>query len=108
MTKTITSPVERWPGEVVLFDPLTLPQEAAWAEGVAEAQTKRSIPGFQTALLPGIFMCVKEWHLGGGFPERPNLQNFPPRPRADVAQLIAWLTEAITELYREAVDVPNG
>lgn len=110
MTKTITSPVQQWPGEVVLYDPLNLPQEAAWEEAVAASQMKRSLSGMHAELVPGILRCVKEWHLGGDFPARPTLANWPTKPREARAQLLKWLVDEISAVYAGDEDetTPNG
>lgn len=107
MGKTISSPVERWPGTVTLYDPMTLLQEAAWEDAFLAARSAKSRAGSWLALLPGILACVQEWRLEG-VPERPTVETFPVRPREDAARLIAWLITEITELYREASDVPNA
>jgi hypothetical protein len=105
--KTITSPVERWPGEVVLASPLTLPMVAEIEEAMVSARGKKSNAARFTAFLPGVFACVLEWHLGGGFPERPTLDNFPVAPALDRNSLLAWLVSETIDLYNEAVTVPN-
>ena len=109
MSKTITSPVKRYPGTVVLSDPLTFPQTFAFEDAinaVGEARETGSIARIRYALLPGILACVEEWHIGGGFPDRPALDNFPSSPRQSSAELIEWLIGEIGDLYREADDVP--
>lgn len=110
MSKTITSPVKRYPGTVVLSDPLTFPQAFAFEDAlgaVSEARESGNMGRIRYALLPGILACVEEWHLSG-FPERPALDNFPSTPRVSIASLIDWLVEELTALYREADDVPLG
>ena len=108
MSKTITSPVKRYPGTVVLSDPLTFPQAFAFEDALAavvEARESGSMGRIRFALLPGILACVEEWHLSG-FPEKPALDNFPSTPRQSIASVIDWLVEEITALYREADEVP--
>lgn len=109
MSKTITSPVERYPGTVVLYDPLTFPQAIAFEDAVNAADELResnNVARIRFAVLPGILACVEEWHLGGEFPERPALDNFPSTPRVSTTQLIDWLIKEITALYRESDEVP--
>lgn len=108
MPKTITSPVKRFPGTVVLSDPLTFPQAFAFEDALAsvkEAREGENMGRIRYALLPGVLACVEEWHLTG-FPEQPALDNFPSTPRVSVASLIDWLVGEITALYREADEVP--
>lgn len=105
MPKTITSPVENWPGTVTLHDPMTLVQEAAWEDAFADARNAKSRASRTLAILPGIFANVKEWKLDS-FPAHPTIDTFPARPREDSARLVAWLIGEITELYKEG-EVPN-
>lgn len=107
MTKTISSPVERWPGEVVLRAPLTLPLVGEVEEALVEVNKKKANTARFSAFLPAILACVAEWHLGGGFPERPTLDNFPTAPAKDRNALLDWLTDAVLELWNEAQEVPN-
>lgn len=108
MTKTISSPVERWPGEVILHDPLTLPMVAAWEEAVEDARPVRSLSGKHLAYLSGVLACVKEWHIGGGFPEFPTVDNFPTKPWQDRHDFMLWLIGEVSTLYVEATTIPNG
>lgn len=109
MSKTITSPVKNYPGTVKLFDPLTFPQAIAFEDSLKNARDERESKDYTRiwyAQVPGILACVEEWHLGGGFPETPALDNFPSTPRRAVAQLIAWLVKEISCLYQESEEVP--
>jgi len=109
MSKTITSPVKRYPGHVVLSDPLTFPQTFAFEDSIKavdEARESGSVSRIRYALLSGILACVEEWHIEGGFPAQPALDNFPSTPRQSSADLIEWITGEIGALYREADDVP--
>lgn len=108
MSKTITSPVKRYPGTVTLSDPLTFPQAFAFEdalEAVKEARETGSPARIRFALLPGIIACVEEWHLDG-FPSKPTLDTFPSTPRKSSAEIIDWLVGEISALYREADEVP--
>lgn len=107
MAKTISSPVERWPGTVTLYEPMTLAHEAAWERAVREYDRAGGLAENAIAMLPGVFACVQSWDLGGGFPAKPTLDNFPTRPRLDRSKLIAWLINEISDLYREDDD-PNA
>ena len=109
MSKIITSPVKRFPGTVVLADPLTFPQANAFEDAlvaVRELGDGISLTKQMYAWLPGILPCVEEWHLNSGFPERPALDNFPRTPGDPIARLVFWLVGEITALYKEADEVP--
>jgi hypothetical protein len=108
MTKTISSPVERWPGEIVLHDPLTLPMVAEVEDAYSRMSKKEALSARFLAFLPGIMACVKDWHLDGGFPERPTASNFPTGPIEDRNQLMGWLINEVIDLWNEAVQIPNG
>lgn len=110
MPKKITSPSSRWPGFVVLVDPLTMPQALAWERAVRTAQelNAQTQTEFEAALLPGICACVEKWELTGL--ENVTPDTFPASPRAESAKLVGWLVTEITAIYAgsgEAQD-PNG
>jgi hypothetical protein len=109
VSRVITSPIKRFPGTVILSDPLTFPQTFEFEDSLRSVNDIREsgdITRLRYALLPGVLACIEEWHLNSGFPERPALDNFPSTPRQSVAQLIDWLVEEISALYRESDDVP--
>jgi len=106
MTKTITCPVERWAGEIILHDPLTLPMVAAWEEASIEARSKKSLTAKHVAYWPGLSACVKEWHLKD-FPERPTMESWPTKPYEDRHAMIVWLIGEINALYNDATTIPN-
>lgn len=113
MSRIITSPVKRWPGTVVLSDPLTFPQFEAWAHAIEAAQAyvlehnnlaKQS--AYDALLLPGLCACVVESKLSGL--DRLTPDSFPATPRKSSAELIAWLTREINALMAEAEEIPNA
>lgn len=111
MSKVIQSPVKRWPGTVVLSDPLAFPQYMAWQEAVEKAQEIIKIgeatqADLDHALLPGVCACVEQWQLDGAGSFTP--ENFPATPRRSSAALIAWLVREISALVTEADDLPNA
>jgi len=108
VSKIITSPVKRYPGTVILADPLTFPQAFAFEDALAAVQEIResgSMARMRYAILPGILACVEAWRLEK-LPEQPALDSFPSTPRQSVSELIDWLTREITTLYQESDDVP--
>lgn len=109
MSKTITSPVPKWPGTVQLADPLTFPQYMAWKDGILKARElgdSVSQDDFDRAMLPGLCACVEKWELQGLGQVSP--ETFPATPRKSSAKLVAWLLNEVTVLIREADDIPNA
>lgn len=112
MSKTITSPVKRWPGTVTLAEPMSFPQYIAWRDAMRSAQAYLQEQGdaaqqaeYDLLLLAGVRPCVEAWGLDSGFTPEP----FPATPRAASAKLIAWLvreTAAIANAADEGAD-PN-
>ena len=108
MSKTITSPVKRWPGAVVLSDPLNYPQSIAIEEALETARTiedKRSA-AYRNALLPGICACVEKWEIEGLGQLTPD--NFPSTPIVSSSLLVAWLLGEIVKLFRDGDEIPNA
>ena len=108
MSKRIESPVKRYPGSVVLHDPLTYPQLIAFQNAITEAQAvgETTWVKLRQALLPGILACVESWNIEG-VPEEPNMDNFPATPIVSAGNLVNWLQESITALLVEAETIPN-
>jgi hypothetical protein len=129
--KTLTSPVKKWPGTIVLPDYLNMTQAIAWEDAIADARsllpdiefeytednkidtTKLTPEHFKylsvsqslkyaEKMLPGILACVSEWNLEGL-----DAQNFPATPRQARIDLFIWLISEITKLYIDADEVPN-
>jgi hypothetical protein len=129
MAKTITSPSKRWPGTVILSDPLSMPQVMAFEDAIQNAREQAIEHGntvtvkdkdgvekeaanamsarYMNGILPGICVCVEKWELQG-LPEKVTPDIFPGSPKMDSAELLAWLIREITELYRGAETVPNA
>ena len=100
MSKRISSPSLRWPGAVILSDPMTLPQALAWERAIRAVQGSKddiTITDVNYAILPGICACVEKWELEGL--EQLTPDTFPATPRMKSAELIAWLTGEITRIY---------
>ncbi len=109
MSKILTSPVKKWPGEVILSDPLTFPQVFAFEDALGAAREQgenATVLRANAALLPGVIACVEEWHLAN-FPEHPTPETFPATPARASAQVVAWLVGEIGKLFSEAEEVPN-
>jgi hypothetical protein len=109
MSKVLTSPIKRFPGTVTISDPLTLPQVIAFERSINadKALDKTvSVGEHNLVLLPGMCACVEEWHLDGLGQLTP--ETFPGTPRGSSIHLIIWLVNAISDLYREADEIPNA
>lgn len=121
MGVTVKSPVERWAGEVVLYDPLTIEQvikiEDALDESV-EIKDSKFIQALNAAqdgkislqwtsrldavYLPVIASCVESHTLPFEF------DKFPATPRKDSHLLVATLWSALLKIYRGEIEVPNA
>ena len=110
MSKVITSPLQRWAGEVIIADPLTLAQAHLIEEGLTQPTGGEDGRIWFTVIdgkqLPAIFGCVEKWNLSN-FPESPTLENFPASPRGDSHKLIDWLFSEIRKVYFGEAEVPN-
>lgn len=107
MPKRLTSPVTRYPGDVVLSDPLNFEQAMAYEDGIIAvgALVSPTRTRVDATILPAVLACVSEWSLNG-IPAHPTMETFPSTPRRDSAALIAWLVKEISELYQESQAVP--
>lgn len=104
----IDSPVEKWPGQVALFSPLTFPQTIAFEQSLRDAAEQGdNYSAANYAMLPGIIACVAEWKLEN-FPQLPTPDNWPASPRRSSARLIAWLVTEISGQYDEETPDPNA
>lgn len=104
MSRTVISPVKRWPGSVVLADPLTFPQFIAWKDAILSAPERAAdYARYNAALLPGICACVEKWALAGL--GQPTAETFPATPPGDVDHLLGWLTHEINKIVTGADEV---
>ena len=122
--KRIESPSKRWPGHVLLHDPLNIEMVFA-IEDVQDKATELEPSKFlqkaseqganigvtwssrtDSIIIPAILKCVAEWHLEN-FPAELKAENFPASPRKDARILIDWLWDEINKIYIGEVEVPN-
>jgi hypothetical protein len=110
MTRSVQSPVERWPGAIVVSDPLTLPQVAALERSIANigALVDPTQAEIELALLPGILSCVQS-HTLQGLPNTLTADNFPGTPRPDAIALLDAISKTVLAIYKnEQTPVPLG
>ena len=108
LSRTITSPVKRFEGTVVLADPLTFDQVFAFQDAMDAARAAgENYLKVNHAVLPGVLACVEAWHLAN-IPEGVTLETFPATPPVAVARLIAWLVEELSKEFEDAETIPNG
>lgn len=124
--KRIESPSKRWPGHVILHDPLNLAMVFAIEDAQDKAvelepskflqrineqgQTQISVHWSSRSdglIIPAILKCVSEWHLSN-FPEQVNEDSFPATPRKDARELIDWLWGEVNKIYIGEIEVPNA
>lgn len=108
MGKSVSSKVARWPGFVVLADPMTFGQVIGFKDAL-EASREYETDGLRRrkARLPGVLMCVERWQLAN-FPEEVTVENFPASPLVEAANLIDWLVDEIYCILTEEEEVPKG
>ena len=104
--REITSPSARFPGVVVLHDPLSYPQVVALEEAVQQAREADGAAA-DLALLPGLLVCVAEVRLEG-IPAKPTPDTWPATPRKAAAELLRWLTSEIMTVYVGETEIPNA
>lgn len=100
MSKRVVSLSSRWPGAVVLSDPMTLPQAITWERAIRDIQNRSdeaTITDVNYIMLPAICACVEKWELEGLGDLTPD--TFPASPRMKSIELITWLTNEIARIY---------
>lgn len=105
MAKTITSPVEEFPGTVKLPDRLTLPQALAFEQSISGAQVLEGATQTQYDEIMVGLICevVEEWNLDNFDQLSP--ETFPGSPRIESAELVAWIYGEILKIYNP--EIPN-
>ena len=104
MSKVIKSPVKKWPGNITISDPLTFPQVQAIEDAIGDDGEIKKLRGtkLDARILPVVLMCVEKWDLEN-FTHDP----FPASPRVASSTLIAFVFNAILEVYTGEKDIPN-
>jgi hypothetical protein len=110
--KVLQSPSKKWGGSVTIYDPLTMPQVQLIEEVINTSVEDKQNGGrvwlsvIDTAMLPAIVACVKEWNLSD-FPDTVTLETFPASPRKASHELVKWLFDEIYKVYIGEIQVPN-
>jgi len=121
MGVTVKSPVEKWSGDVVLCDPLTIEQviaiEDALDAGVEIGDSEfikslaKSTDGvaslkwnsrLDAIYIPVIAKCTESHTLPFEF------DKFPASPRKDSHLLVTVLWSKLLDIYRGTIDIPNA
>jgi len=100
MGKLINSPVAKFPGTVILFDPVPYPAYIAWEKavdvnGVSDESAK------QYALFNGVKAMAEKWEISAF-----DIDNPTATPRVAVLNLLAWLVTEIGKVIAGESD-PN-
>ena len=108
------SPVDKFPGHVVLPEYFTLPQVRSFENaldgysGLLDSTEKDTV--FVSVIaekrLPAIFACVEEWHIDG-VPEDPDIDTFPMTPIGAANELVSWLFGEIQSIWMGEVADPK-
>lgn len=89
MSKLIHSPVDKFPGDVTLFDPVPYTAYIAWEKAIrVDGEAQDSVKQF--ALFEGVKALVEAWNI----PDF-DISNPPATPRTPVLNLLAWLVTEI-------------
>lgn len=100
MPRVVTCPVARWPGEVVLAEPMSWPQFLAWQRAVMNANEVIKAEGLQSeydaAICLGIAAVVLEWRLSGLNP--PDAHGIPATPRQASNEFISWILREVSAI----------
>jgi len=89
MGKLITSPVERFPGEVTLIDPVPYPEFIEWEKAIDGLDNLESGQA-QYTMFEAVRLMVEKWDIANF-----DITNPPATPRTAVVQLLAWLIDEV-------------
>lgn len=101
MSKLIHSPVEKFPGDVTLFDPVPYPAYIEW-EKTVRLEGKPEDSTMQMALFGGVKAMVEKWEISNF-----DINNPSATPRTPVLNLLAWLVTEIGKVINGDID-PNA
>ena len=106
MSKTIASPVKKWPGSVTLQDPMLFPAYMKLKGALEDAELLDDAGQKMQNTLYGICPCVEKWDLAGL--GQLTAETFPASPMRASAELFGWLMGEVLGLLTEAEEVPNS
>ncbi len=104
MGKLITSPVDKFPGTVILYNPVPYPAYIEWEktwEAIDPEQPNSA--ELQYKLWGGVRAMVEEWHIEGYDIQNPHIA---PN-RGAVLNLLSWLVTEIGKVIIGDTD-PNA
>lgn len=109
MGRKFESPVERWPGHIVVSDPMLLPQSIAWRVALREAQAlddNASTEEWSQILLPAAWLCLDEWEIEG-VPQ--DITKIEATPTDEFHEFTRWLMKCVQKPFQDTGDeaVPN-
>jgi hypothetical protein len=122
MGRRFESPVKHFPGFVEIKEPIPYADVCVWEDAIdalnekyppKEDEDGKRLPTwsfrqFYRAAFPALFPCVEKWNIIG-LPENVTVQTFPGTPANAREQLIAWLVECVSKVYKGNEDNdPNG
>lgn len=100
MGRVIHSPVNQFPGDVVLFDPVPYPAYIEWERAVKSEGDHKNLEK-QLHMFRGVRAMVETWSIAGF-----DIDNPAATPRVPVLQLLAWLVTEIGKVISGDTD-PN-
>jgi hypothetical protein len=102
MGKVITSPVEKFPGTVTLYDPVPYPAFITWQKAIRKAGEIADTSDGETQLemFKGAEACIESWNIEGFDISEP-----VATPRTPVVELLGWLVTEIGKVFN--ADDPN-
>ena len=103
MGKEIKSPVKKFPGSVILKDPLPFPDFITYEKELANSGVEGITEGErELCLFAAIFVIVESWDIKDFDCENP-----PATPRTPVIKLLTWLIEEIGKMINGVEDIPK-
>jgi hypothetical protein len=103
MGKTITCPVKKWPGTIVIAHPMTLPQVALFQRIMFDVQgmdKETLIMEWCADVWPAMRQLIEEWNIKK--PPFPDEDKFPGHPINAVDEFFIWLYKELLQAFNEA------
>jgi hypothetical protein len=103
MSKTIESPVKKFPGTVTIASPMFHPQVRAILQAVRDAKEDAATDRRSEILIAGIVPSVESSTIAGW---DGTADHFPATPVRSSEKLLYWLFEEIMREVREDDELP--